>query len=141
MRGIAALAAALVLAGANLDRIAHARTPCGTVEIVCANGRPAVEAEVSHYRLDPRTGAHLDRKAWNTGRDGRVCDERLLEPGFLEVHAPLAFGGWCAGMEELSYQGRLSANTRDPGQGRQYSRRAGAARGHRVWHVAPSLVV
>jgi len=34
-----------------------------------------------------------------------VCEERLLEPGFLEVHAPLALGGWCAANEKLRYHG------------------------------------
>jgi hypothetical protein len=56
----------------------------------------------------------MDGESWETGRDGRVCEERLLAPGFLEVHAPLSLGGWCAAMEGVPYSpARRSADNPD----------------------------
>jgi hypothetical protein len=85
--------------------VALAHPACGTVEVVFADGRPVRGAEVIHRYSDPHKNEDpTDGQAWNTGRDGRVCEERLLDPGFLEVHAPLALGGWCAANEELRYR-------------------------------------
>lgn len=106
---------AFVLAWAASSRTAHARPSCGTVEVVYANGAPVVGAEVIHHYVDPHTNeAPTDGEGWRTGRDGRVCQRRLLDAGFLVVHAPLPLGGWCAAREELRYRGaRPSADSPD----------------------------
>jgi len=111
MRGLLAFAIAFALTGAG-PSAAVARPACGTVEVVYPNGRPVHGAEVIHRYTDPYTNQDpTDGEGWDTGRDGRVCEERLLAPGFLEVRAPLALGGWCAAREELRYHGaRRSAD-------------------------------
>jgi hypothetical protein len=109
------LTLAFVLACAVSSRAARARPSCGTVEIVHANGRPLVGALVTHHYDHPyaKTGPS-GGESWHTGRDGRVCARRLLETGFLEVHAPLALGGWCAAHEIRRYRGsRRSADNPD----------------------------
>jgi hypothetical protein len=106
MRGLLAFAEAFALTGAAVPSVALARPTCGTVEVVYADGRPVKGAEVIHRYTNPYTNQDpTDGQGWDTGRDGRVCEDRLLEPGFLEVHAPLALGGWCAAREELRYHG------------------------------------
>jgi len=105
MRRSAALAIMVVLAGLIGSRAAGAHPSCGTVEVVYANGRPVVGAQVTHRRVDPSTNkSPADGESWETGRDGRVCARRLLTPGFIEVDAPLALGGWCAAMEQQRYR-------------------------------------
>ena len=103
------LCALLVLAAA---RPAMASPRCGTVEIVDRQGRPLEGAEVEQYGSDPRENPMngLGPEWWTTDSAGRVCEEALLEPGFLEVHAPKPLGGWCVANEVFPYAGwRASA--------------------------------
>jgi hypothetical protein len=56
----------------------------------------------------------MEGQAWTTGRDGRVCEERLLDGGFLEVQAPAPLGGWCAADERLPYLTAPASRDGDP---------------------------
>lgn len=99
-------ATALALGEGALVADAWARPPCGAVEVVDQNGRPVSGATVTHHRADPSGQDNSpDAASWETGRNGRVCEARLLEPGFLEVHAPLGLGGACVARETVRYAG------------------------------------
>src|SRR5262252_7889430 len=86
-------------------RPAMAIPPCGTVEVVDTRGRPLAGVEVASHSVDPRKTPQngLALKTWMTNAAGRVCDEALLEPGFLELHAPKPLGGWCVANEVVPY--------------------------------------
>jgi hypothetical protein len=106
MPSLLPLTVALVLTEVVGPNVALARPTCGTVKVVYADGRPVKGAEVIHHYTDPYTNQDpTGGESWVTGRDGRVCKERLLDSGFLEIYAPLALGGWCAGQEKLRYHG------------------------------------
>ena len=90
------------------------RRGCGVVEVIYPDGRPVWGADVTHYYGDPDGPGGTDGQAWTTGRDGRVCEERLLESGFLEVQAPAALGGWCAADERLPYLTASARSDDDP---------------------------
>ena len=79
VRDLLALTLAFALTGAAEARSALARPACGTVEVVYADGRPVQGAEVTHRYTDPYTNEDpTGGQSWDTGRDGRVCEERLL---------------------------------------------------------------
>ena len=91
---------------------AMARPRCGTVEVVNRRGRPVAGAEVAYYGHDPRETLRRGEgpETWTTNAAGRVCEEALVESGFLEVHAPGPLGGWCVANEVFPYRGwRASA--------------------------------
>jgi len=84
----------------------------GIVEVVDRQGRPLAGAEVAYYGYDPRETLQRGEgpETWTTNAAGRVCNEALLESGFLEVHAPGPLGGWCVANEVVPYRGwRASA--------------------------------
>lgn len=102
------LLAAFVLAATVASaRRAQARPPrCGVVEVVDQNGRPLAGAQVTHHEIDPSNNADpMGGESWTTDARGRVCTERLLQGGFLMLHAPVVLGGWCAGDELVPYAG------------------------------------
>jgi len=109
--GVLALASLAAEADAEAPRGARSAAPavrkprqgCGVVEVVYPDGRPVSGADVSHYYGDPDGLEGMSGQAWTTGRDGRVCEERLLDSGYLEVQAPAPLGGWCAADERLPY--------------------------------------
>src|SRR5688572_443714 len=99
-------ASCLVLAAIVIAGPAQARPRCGAVEVVDQNGRPLAGAQVTHHAIDPRNNRDpMGGESWTTDARGRVCSERLLEGGFLMLHAPVVLGGWCAGDELVPYAG------------------------------------
>jgi uncharacterized GH25 family protein len=99
-------ASCLVLAAGVIAGPAQARPRCGVVEVVDRSGKPLAGAEVMHHWVDPSSNRDPSgAESWTTDARGRVCSERLLHRGFIELHAPLRIGGWCAGFERMSYRG------------------------------------
>ncbi len=121
---VGVLALAWVAAEADADAPRSARSPapavkkprrgCGVVEVVYTDGRPVWGADVTHYYGDPDGRGGTPGQAWTTGRDGRVCEGRLLDSGFLEVQAPAPLGGWCAAEERLPYLTAPASPDEDP---------------------------
>ena len=103
-------ASVFIVAAAN-PAMAHPR--CGTVEVVNRQGRPVAGAEVAYLDYDPREAPQQGGGGpewWTTNAAGRVCEEALVAPGFLEVRASRAFGGQCVADEVAPYRGwRASA--------------------------------
>ena len=106
------LAALAVTAAAASPQRAYGSPPrCGAVEVVDRNGKPIAGAVVIHRWFDPSSNRDpTGGDSWTTDARGRVCTERLLRPGFIELHAPLRLGGWCAGFERMRYKGSRTAD-------------------------------
>lgn len=99
-------ASCLVLTAGVIASPAQARPRCGAVEVVDQRGKPLPGAEVTHHWVDPRNNADpMGGERWTADARGRVCSERLLDQGFLMLHAPVVLGGWCAGNELVPYAG------------------------------------
>ena len=89
--------------------------PCMVVEVRTPDGHPVAGAVVEHFHVDPASNRDPGGgRSWIADAGGRVCEEQLLDPGYLWVSAPDEVGGWCAGFEQLRHRGWQPGSGRPP---------------------------